>query len=149
MKTSKENIIDLFYIKHLKVNEIAEIANVSSAYITKVIKQDDRYIQEKQCRKTISNEKRKIDQNRFAKNKREKMRIEDNYAIVKAQHEQDAKELSKSKHLSNENYRKWNYSAYKYNPSKRRYEFDSKLGRSYDVPKYIKERGNCVWKKNY
>ena len=49
-------------------------------------------------------------------------------------------ELSKSNHLSNESYRKWNYSAYKYNSSKRRYEFDEKLGRSYDIPKYIKER---------
>ena len=54
--------------------------------------------------------------------------------------EQATRELSKSKHLSNENYRKWNYSAYKYNPSRKRYEFDEKLGRSIDVPKYIKER---------
>ena len=59
---------------------------------------------------------------------------------MQLQHRQDSKELSKSGHLSNENYRKFNYSAYKYNPSKRRYEFDNTLGRSYAVPKYIKER---------
>lgn len=68
----KETIINLFYIEHLKVKEIAERENISSAYITKVIKQDNRYIQEKQYRKTISSKKRKISQNKFAKNKREK-----------------------------------------------------------------------------
>lgn len=140
MKTLKDNIIDLFYIEHLKVKDIAEKVNTSSAYVTKVVKKDNRYLQEKIYRKTISKDKRKIDQNNFIKNKREKQRIEDNYSIVQVQHEQASKELSKSKHLSNENYRKWNCSAYKYNPSKKRYEFDEKLGRSIDVPKYIKER---------
>lgn len=136
----KENIIDLFYIEHLKVKEISEIVNVSSAYITKVIKQDARYLQEKEERKSASKEKRKIAQNTYVKNKREKQRIEDNYLAVQAQHEQATRELSKSKHLSNENFRKWNYSAYKYNPSKRRFEFDEKLGRAADVPKYINDR---------
>lgn len=136
----KEKIISFYYIEHLKVKEIAEELNVTSAYITKIIKQDSRYAKEKQYRKDISKSKRKIDQNKFIKNKRENKRIEDNYLAVKAQHIQASKELSKISHLSNENYRKWNYSAYKYNPSKRRYEFDKQLGRAADVPKYIKER---------
>ena len=34
MKNQKEIIIDLFYIKHLKVKEIAENVNLSSAYIS-------------------------------------------------------------------------------------------------------------------
>lgn len=136
----KNTIINLFYIEHLKVKEIAEKENITSAYVTKIIKQDIRYIQEKEYRKKISKDKRKIDQNKFAKNKREKRRIEDNYLILQAQHEQASRELSKSKHLSNESYRKWNYSAYKYNPSKHRYEFDERLGRAADVPKYVKER---------
>ena len=140
MEISKENILVLFYIEHLKIKDIAQKANVSSAYITKVVKQDARYIQEKEYRKSASKEKRKIAQNNFIKNKREKQRIEDNYSIVQSQHEQASRELSKSRHLSNESYRRWNYSAYKYNPSKRRFEFDSTLGRSADVPKYIKER---------
>ena len=65
---SKENIIDLFYNEHLKVNEIAKKENVSSAYITKVIKQDIRYNHEKVNRKGISKEKRKNAQNQFIKN---------------------------------------------------------------------------------
>lgn len=139
---SKENILNLFYIEHLKVKEISVIVNTSSAYITKIVKQDTRYLQEKEYRKSISNAKRKVAQNNFVKNKRENKKIEDNYSIVQFQHEQATRELSKSKHLSNESYRKWNYSAYKYNPSKKRYEFNDILGRSYDVPKYIKER---IW----
>lgn len=136
----KKNIINLFYIEHLKVKEIAEKEKTSSAYITKIIKQDQRYLQEKEYRKIKSKDRRKISQNNFIKNKRKTMRIEDNYAILLAQHKQATRELSKSRHLTNENYRKWNSSAYKYNSSKRRYEFKEELGRAYDVPKYIKER---------
>ena len=136
----KENIINLFYIEHLKVKEIAEKENASSAYITKIIKQDERYLQEKEYRKIRSKDRRKIAQNNFIKNKRATRRIEDKYSILQAQHKQATRELSKSRHLTNENYRKWNSSAYKYNPSKRRYEFKEELGRTHDVPKYIKER---------
>ena len=35
-------------------------------------------------------------------------------------------------------YRNWNKSAYSYNEEKRRFEFREELGRSHDVPKYIK-----------
>lgn len=140
MENKKEIIINLFYIEHLKVEEIATEVNTTSAYITKIVKKDSRYMQEKEYRKAISKEKRKNAQNNFIKNKREKQRIEDNFGFVQAQHEQATAELSKSKYLTNESYRKWNSSAYKYNPSKKRYEFDDKLGRSYAVPKYIKER---------
>lgn len=136
----KENIISNYYIKHQKVKEISEELGVSTAYITKIIKQDTRYSNEKQYRKERSKSKRKIDQNKFIKNKREKQRIEDNYSALQAQHAQASRELSKSRHLSNENYRKWNSSAYTYNPSKRRFEFDKNLGRSADVPKYINDR---------
>ena len=144
---SKESIIDLFYIEHLKVKEIAMKENTSSAYITKIIKQDDRYMEEKEYRKAISKSKRKISQNNFIKNKREKKKIEDNYSFVIAQHKKASKELSKSTYLTNESYRKWNYSAYKYNPSKKRYEFKENLGRSSDVPKYIKERWKLMGEK--
>lgn len=136
----KENIISSYYISHLKVKEISELQNVSSAYITKVIKQDSRYSNEKQYRKDISKNKRRIDQNKFNKNKRDNKRIEDNYQMLQPQHNQDVMELSKSSYLSNESYRRWNSSAYTYNPSKNRYEFNEQLGRSADVPKYIKER---------
>ena len=133
-------IIKYFFNEHLKVKDIAERMNVSSSYVTRIIKQDKRYSEEKEYRYNKSKEKRKLDQNNFIKHKREQKMIDDNYAFVQEQHRQAVLELSKSKHLSDESYRKWNISAYKYNPSKHRYEFDEKLGRSIDVPKYIKER---------
>lgn len=140
MENKKDKIIELFFIRHLSVKEIADSIGTSSAYITKIIKTDERYVREKQYRKEKSKEKRKQDKNNFMKNKREQKRIDDNYSFVQAQHYQATRELSKSRHITNETYRKWNSSAYKYNPLKKRYEFDEKLGRASDIPKYIKER---------
>lgn len=140
MENKKSVILELFFEQHFKVNEIAENIGTSSAYITKIIKQDSRYMKEKQCRKDISKENRKISQNSFMKNKREQKRIDDQYSIVQAQHNQDVVELSKRGHMNNQTFRKWNSSAYDYNPSKHRYEFNEKLGRASDVPKYVKER---------
>ena len=140
MENKKDKIIEMFFINHLSVKEIADSIGTSSAYITKIIKTDERYVKEKQYRKEKSKEKRKQDKNNFMKNKREQKRIDDNYSFVQAQHYKATRELSKSRHLTNETYRKWNSSAYKYNPLKKRYEFDEKLGRASDIPKYIKER---------
>lgn len=140
MENKKNKIIEMFFYNHLSVKEIAESINVSSAYITKIIKTDERYTKEKEYRKEKSKEKRRQDKNNFMKNKREQKRIDDNYSFVQAQHYQATRELSKSKHITNETYRKWNSSAYKYNPLKKRYEFDEQLGRASDIPKYIKER---------
>ena len=140
MENKKDKIIEMFFINHLSVKEIADSIGTSSAYIAKIIKTDERYVKEKQYRKEKSKEKRKQDKNNFMKNKREQKRIDDNYSFVQAQHYQATRELSKSRHITNETYRKWNSSAYKYNPLKKRYEFDEKLGRASDIPKYIKER---------
>lgn len=140
MENKKDKIIEMFFINHLSVKEIADSIGTSSAYITKIIKTDERYVKEKQYRKEKSKEKRKQDKNNFMKNKREQKRIDDNYSFVQAQHYQATRELSKSRYITNETYRKWNSSAYKYNPLKKRYEFDEKLGRASDIPKYIKER---------
>lgn len=72
MKRQKDYIINMFYLQHLKIKEIAEETNTSSAYISKVIKQDSRYTEEKEYRKAISKEKRKLSQNEFIKKKRTK-----------------------------------------------------------------------------
>ena len=50
MENSKELIIKYFFIEHLKVKEIAEMIHTSSSYITKIIKQDERYSEEKEYR---------------------------------------------------------------------------------------------------
>ena len=71
MENKKDKIIELFFISHLSVKEIADSIGTSSAYITKIIKTDERYVMEKQYRKEKSKEKRKKDKNNFMKNKRE------------------------------------------------------------------------------
>lgn len=140
MENKKDMIIELFFEQHLKVTEISKKIGTSSAYITKIIKADPRYIEEKKNRKEISKGNRKIAQNSFMKNKREQKRIDDQYLIVKAQHNQDVMELSKRGHMNNQTFRKWNSSVYDYNPSKHRYEFNEQFGRASDVPKYVNER---------
>ena len=66
---TKELIIKYFFNEHLKVKEIAEMIHTSSSYITKIIKQDERYSEEKEYRINKSKEKRKQDQNKFIKHK--------------------------------------------------------------------------------
>ena len=140
MENKKDMIIELFFEQHLKVTEISKNIGTSSAYITKIIKADPRYIEEKKNRKEISKGNRKIAQNSFMKNKREQKRIDDQYSSVQAQHNQAVMELSKRGHMNNQTFRKWNSSVYDYNPSKHRYEFNEQFGRASDVPKYVKER---------
>lgn len=61
----KEQILDLYFNKHLKQTEIAEKVNVSQQYISKIIKKDERYENEKSSRKSINAEKRKIAQGKI------------------------------------------------------------------------------------
>lgn len=136
----KSYVILLFYIQHLSTKDIAVEVNISESYVTKIIKLDSRYSEEKQRRREEAKEKRRVYKRVHEKHRREAIRLDDNYSYVKTQHEKDVRLLSGIKHLNNESYRRWNYSAYHYNPSKKRYEFDSNLGRSADVPKYIKDR---------
>jgi len=51
MVSNKKQIIELFYIEHLKPVDIALKLDISNVYITKVIKKDCRYIDEKNQRK--------------------------------------------------------------------------------------------------
>ena len=95
MNISKELIINCFYKEHLKVKDIAKIVNASSSYITKIIKEDKRYFEEKNYRKKNSKEKRKIAQNQFIKSKREKQKLDDNFTFMEEQHRQASYELSK------------------------------------------------------
>lgn len=138
----EEKIIELYYIKKLKQKDIATQLNISTSKVSRTIKKDSRYKTEKTFRKHTSKIKHNKDiQKRVEKDRKIKQFKNNNDdLILKNLHNQDAMEMSKRNHLTNENYRKWNYSAYKYNPSRRRYEFCEELGRSYDVSKYIKER---------
>jgi len=54
------------------------------------------------------------------------------------QHNQATNELSGGKTINNRALRKWCAGAYNYNNDKNRFEFDNNIGRSYAMPKNIK-----------
>ncbi len=56
---NKAQILNMFYAEHKKQKEIAEILGISQQYVSKIIKQDDRYAVEKETRKIQHQQKRK------------------------------------------------------------------------------------------
>jgi len=138
----KDEILDLFFDKKMKQKDIAELLNIAKSTVSKIVSKDSRFIAEKSLRKASNKVKRNKDIQRRVEQNRKKVQFKNNSddLILKQMHSQASMELSKRSHLSNENYRKWNKTAYNYNPSKKRFEFDENLGRSYDVPKYIKAK---------
>ena len=68
---NKKYILDKYYEEHEKPSVIAKELDVHPSYITKVIKADTRYIQEKEYRAKISKENRKISKREWIRNKRQ------------------------------------------------------------------------------
>lgn len=138
----KEKILKLFFENGYTQKRISEELNISKGYVSQVVTKNIRYGIYKEQKLINSRQKhnkqiqKKVEENR--KKVQFKNAVDD--LVLKKMHNQATLELSKKGYLTNESYRKWNSSAYRYNPSKKRYEFDDNLGRSYDVPKYIKER---------
>lgn len=133
--SNKDKIIDLFYNKHLKPVDIALELDVSNAYITKVIKRDCRYQEEKSQRKQQNQLRHKENTIEYMKLKQKSK--QDSYEALKCQLKKDAEELSYYFDISDRSFRKANSSAYKYNSKKRRFEIDRKLVVSVDVPRVI------------
>lgn len=133
--SNKEKIIDLFYNEHLKPIDIALKLNVSNAYVSKVIKKDSKYHEEKSQRKQQNELKHKERTIEYMKLKQKSNK--DSYEALKAQLKQDAEELSYYFDISDRSFRKFNSSAYKYNAKKKRFEIDRKLTVSIDVPKVV------------
>ena len=125
----KDEILDLFFTKGLSQKEIAQKLNVTKGYISQIVTKDTRYKAYKEQKLRKSKEKHNKQIQKATKEKRKKKQFDNsvNDLILKRMHEQASAELSQAKHLSNESFRKWNYSAYTYNPSKHRYEFDERL----------------------
>ena len=137
---TKDNIIALFFEEKLQPTEIASRLNVGKSYITKIIKSDTRYANEKAARKVLNKAKNKAYKIQFMNAKREiERRNRTLDAFLICQHVQAAAELSQRiSGMSNRTFRKWNSSAYIYDNSKNRFEFDNSITGSYAVPKYIK-----------
>ena len=99
---NRENILDLYFNKRLKQKEIATIVGVSKQYVSKVIKADSRYAEEKQTRKDENAIKRKDYLKEYYKNY-DRPKIEDNsYEQLQALLYQDSLELSYSSNNIND-----------------------------------------------
>ena len=138
----KDKILDLYLNKNMKQNQIAKKLNISTSKVSRILKNIPEVKQEKDKRKFQNKIKHNKDIQTRVEEKRKATQFKNNVddLILKHLHSQASLELSKRSHLSDGSYRKWNISAYNYNPSKHRYEFNESLGRSYDVPKFVKER---------
>lgn len=133
---TKEQILDLYYNKHLKQNEIAKIVGVSSPYVSKIIKTDKRSKQEKEARKKTNAENRKVYLQEYFKNYDRPKKYDNSYEQMLAQQKQDAMELSYNNNtMSDYALAKWS-SIYHTN-SKGNLSIDSKLIVGADIPKSI------------
>ena len=111
---NRENILDLYFNKHLKQKEIATIVGVSKQYVSKVIKADSRCKEEKQTRKDENAIKRKDYLKEYYKNY-DRPKIEDNsYEQLQALLYQDSLELSySSNNINDYAFAKYNLSIYR------------------------------------
>ena len=140
MKNRKEIILKMYFIEKLRPVDIAKKLNISKSAVTQVLRKDKRYIEIKQERKTKNKKKHIEETKEYIKTKRKIEQFKNNVddLVLRNMHNQASRELSKPRKLSNMAYRNWNTSAYAYNERKKRFEFKKELGRSFDVPKYIK-----------
>jgi site-specific recombinase xerD len=91
---NQENILDLYYNKHLKQKDIATMVGVSKQYVSKVIKSDSRCKGEKQIRKNTNAIKRKDYMKEYFKNYDRPKKKDNSYEQLQALLNQDSLELS-------------------------------------------------------
>ena len=90
----QENILDLYYNKHLKQKDIANIVGVSKQYVSKVVNSDSRCKKEKQLRKDKNAITRKDYMKGYFKNYVRLKKEDNSYEQLKALQYQDSLELS-------------------------------------------------------
>ena len=139
MENSKEIIIEKYFINKLRVVDIAKDLNISKSAVTQVLQKDKRYLDEKELRKN-QNKKKNIEfTKRYMTIKRKQKETNFDYALLKLEHEQAARELSGGrKTISNRAFRNWNPSIYKYDNKNNSYELKRGIVVGSDVPKTVK-----------
>lgn len=109
----QENILDLYYNKHLKQNDIANIVCVSKQYVSKVVNSDSRCKKEKQLRKDKNAITRKDYMKEYFKNYVRSKKEDNSYEQLKALQYQDSLELSYfNSYMNDYTFAKYNSSIY-------------------------------------
>lgn len=138
--TVKEKIISLYYDEKMSNKTISIKLKVSTSYITKIIKADQRYITEKNRRKKETSIRKRQQNIECIKRKRKIARDERLDGYMELKHIQASRELSGRRTINNRAFKKWNSSIYDYhyrtNEFRLKNEFKEKT--SYAVPKKIK-----------
>lgn len=140
MMSNRDKILQLYFDEKLNQTEIAKILNISNNAVSKVLKADHKYQEEKNNRKQLNKIKRNKDIQRRVEKKRKQTNSSD-IQIIKKMHEQASLELSGgTKPISNRAFRNWNSSVYKYNSRNQSYELKKGINAGADVPKRINWR---------
>ncbi len=135
----KENIESLYFEGKKSLTEISRILNLSIGYVSRILKQNENYAEEKQRRSNEKLARRRDIQKEMIYKQRKQKETDLSYMALQNQHEQDVKELSKNSRIGTEALRRWCSNAYKYNPRKNRFEFDAgNAVKPADFPQYIK-----------
>ena len=135
----KKQILDLYFNNHLQQIEISKQLQVSQQYISKTVKKDERYKQEKDYRKSQNAEKRKIYQMEYQKNYIRKKDNDIAFEALQAQLAQDARLLSyRANNLSTYALKKANSSIYEYDKNRNQYVMLKGIKASIDLPKRIR-----------
>ena len=135
-----EEILEMYFDKHMKQKDIAKVFNVSNQYISKVVRKDDRYSEEKLLRHKEA-QKRKAEYNKeyysTYERKIDKSDKED-YEILQAQLDNDSRLMSNhSFRISNDSYVQSNLGAYTQD-KKGNLVVDGNIHTSYALPKKYK-----------
>lgn len=136
----KERIIFLYYEKKLNTVEISNNLKISKQYVSKIIKTDIRFNDEKVRRKNNNAAIRKRKKQEYKKSKRQRMKDERLEAFIEMQHRQATGELSGRRIISNRAFKKWNTSIYEYHDKTKEFRLKKELKNktSYSIPKKIK-----------
>ena len=134
---NQENILDLYYNKHLKQKDIATMVGVSKQYVSKVVKADNRCKEEKQTRKDENAIKRKDYMKEYFESYDRPKKEDNSYEQLQALLYKDSLELS----YSNSNINDYAFAKYNSSIYHRDKNWNLRLNKgikvSSDVPKTI------------
>ena len=134
----EEKIKYLYYTDKMLQKDIANELDISRATVSRIIRKDPRYIEEKNNRKRLNKIKHNKDIQKRVEEKRKNTSDLD-YQIMKKMHEEASLELSGGrKPIGNIAFRNWNKSAYRYDSKNNRYVLKKEINAGVDVPKTIK-----------
>lgn len=136
----KDEILDLYFNKKLKQNEIAKELNIAKSTVSKIISKDARYVMEKEQRKLINKEKHNKQIKECTEKRRKEKQLCNNLddLILKRMHIEASMELSGGrKPINNRAFRDWNTSIYEFNEKNKSYVLKKGINVGADVPKKI------------